>query len=199
VEVINTGIGNYNTVQEVEYFLTEGHKYQPDIVVLNFFVNDAETAIPGAAPSFWMRHCYSCVFVLGQFDAAMRRFFGKVDWVEYYLSLYADGRSKGWLDAKQAIRRLADHCKAKSIPLLIASHPELHDVGNYRFQSITDLLQQTAEQLGVAFVDLLPYLKDQKSSTLWVTPPDPHPNALAHKLLARGIFDALQKIDNTSR
>jgi hypothetical protein len=127
----------------------------------------------------------------------MRRFFGKVDWVEYYLSLYADGRSKGWLDAKEAIRRLADYCKAHGITLLIASHPELHQVGSYPFQSITNLVQQTADELGVAFVDLLPYLKDQKSSTLWVTPPDPHPNALAHRLLAQGLFDALQKSDKS--
>jgi hypothetical protein len=30
-EVINTGVGNHNTIQEVEYFLTEGFKYHPDI------------------------------------------------------------------------------------------------------------------------------------------------------------------------
>jgi len=33
-EVINAGIGNYNTIQELEYFLTEGHKYHPDVIVL---------------------------------------------------------------------------------------------------------------------------------------------------------------------
>jgi lysophospholipase L1-like esterase len=197
IEVINTGVGNYNTVQEVEYFLMEGHKYQPDVVVLNFFVNDAEIAVPAKTPSALMRHCYSCVFVLGQYDAVMRRFFGKVDWEEYYLGLYDEGRSKGWLDVKESIRKLAEYCKAQGIVLLIANHPELHDVGHYHFQSITDLVRRTADQFGVGFVDLLPYLKDQDSSMLWVTPPDPHPNALAHKLLAQGLFDALQKIDNS--
>ena len=32
VEVVNTGVGNWNTVQETEYFLTKGHLYRPDIV-----------------------------------------------------------------------------------------------------------------------------------------------------------------------
>jgi hypothetical protein len=55
-------------------------------------------------------------------------------------------------------------------------------------------VQAAAEQNGVAFVDLLPYLKDRASADLWVTPPDPHPNALAHGLIAQGIFDALQRL-----
>jgi len=192
-EVINTGVGNWNTVQEVQYFMTKGYKYQPDVVVLNFFVNDAEPISPHSPPSALMRNCYACVVVIGRFDTVMRQFFGKVDWSEYYLSLYGDGESKGWIDAKEAIHRLADFCKRKGITLLIANLPELHDVGNYRLQRITDLVHQVADQYGVAFVDLLPYLKDQESSTLWVTPPDPHPNTLAHQLIAQGLFAAMPK------
>src|SRR5204863_3148131 len=41
-EVINLGVGNYNTIQEVQAFLTEGVRYKPDVIVLNYFVNDAE-------------------------------------------------------------------------------------------------------------------------------------------------------------
>ena len=48
-------------------------------------------------------------------------------------------------------------------------------------------------QIGAEFVDVLPYLKDTRASDLWVTPPDPHPNALAHRLIAAGLFDALRK------
>ncbi len=191
-EVINTGVGNYNTIQEVEYFLTRGYKYQPDVVVLNFFVNDAEPLTPERSPSALMRSCYACVFVAGRSDALMRRFFGKMNWYEYYLALYDEGRSKGWLDAKDAIRRLADYCKTNRSALLIASLPELHEVENYRLQRITDLVRQTTDQYGVAFIDLLPYLKDHSSSTLWVATPDPHPNALAHQLIAQGLFDALR-------
>ncbi len=193
-EVINAGVGNYNTTQEVEYFLTKGHKYQPDVVVLNFFVNDAETLTPSHPPSMLMRVCYACVFIAGLSDTAMRRFFGKMDWSTYYLGLYGDGASKGWLDAKEAIRKLAAFAKTNRIALLIASLPELHEVGDYRLQHITDLLHEAADQYGVAFVDVLPYLKDRQSAELWVTPPDPHPNALAHQLIAQGLFDALQRL-----
>jgi lysophospholipase L1-like esterase len=196
VEVINLGVGNYNTVQEVQAFLRTGQRYRPDVIVLNYFVNDAEELAPTLAPSAFMRRCYACVFLAGQSDGFMRRFFGKLDWSAYYLSLYGDGASKGWRDASDAIRRLADFARANRMTLLVASLPELHDVRNYRLQPVTDLVRETAEQNGAAFVDVLPYLKDRESSTLWVTPPDPHPNAFANELIARGLFDALRKLRN---
>jgi lysophospholipase L1-like esterase len=193
-EAINLGVGNYNTTQEVESFLTAGRQYRPDIVVLNFFVNDAEELAPTKPPSALMRHCYACVFVAGRIDALTRRFFGGQDWASYYLGLYGDGSSKGWLDAKAAIKRLADYCRENNITLLVASLPELHDVAHYRFDPITDLVRAAAAQNGAAFVDVLPYLKDQPSSSLWVTAPDPHPNAFANAFIAQGLFDALRKL-----
>jgi lysophospholipase L1-like esterase len=194
-EVINTGVGNYNTIQEVEYFLTELYKYQPDVVVLNYFVNDAEPVPHDSPPGLLGRHCYSCVFVTGRVDTLLREFSADQDWAEYYLGLYGNGEAAGWLAAKAWIKKLADYCKAHDIKLLIASLPELHDVKHYRFQLITELVHQAADENGVAFVDLLDYLRDQDSSKLWVTPPDPHPNAFANKLIAEGEFKALRGLE----
>jgi lysophospholipase L1-like esterase len=192
-EVINLGVGNYNTVQEVQAFLTKGHRYRPDVIVLNYFVNDAELPAPVSAPSVLMRGCYACVFVAGRGDALMRQFFGRLDWTQYYLSLYGDGAARGWLDAKAAIDRLAAFSKASGIKLMIASLPELHDVADYRFGRVTDLVRKSAEENGAAFVDVLPALADQPSAKLWVTPPDPHPNAYANALIAKALFEALQR------
>ena len=36
-EVINAGVGNYDTVQEVTYYKTSGRKFHPDMVVLGLF------------------------------------------------------------------------------------------------------------------------------------------------------------------
>jgi hypothetical protein len=55
-------------------------------------------------------------------------------------------------------------------------------------------VQAAAAENGAVFVDLLPYVRDQQPSVLWVTPPDPHPNALANKFLADGLFATLEKL-----
>ena len=193
-EVINTGVGNWNTVQEVEFFLTDAYRYNPDIVVLNFTFNDAEPVPHEEPPSLWLRYCYSCVFLYGRYDALKRRFLGEREWDAYYLGLFGDGTTQGWRDAKAALKKLADYCKEHGIKLLMVNHPELHDVQHYRLQRITDFAQAAAVEYAMPFVDMLPYLKDQESSSLWVTPPDPHPNALADKFIAAGIFEALEKL-----
>ena len=42
VRVINSGVGGYNTVQEVTYFKQEGITFQPDLVMLTYVQNDIE-------------------------------------------------------------------------------------------------------------------------------------------------------------
>ena len=194
VEVINTGVGNYNTIQEIQYFFTEGHKYLSDIVVLNYFVNDAEPVPHHHRPSILKTVCFACVLIGGRLDAVARIINKKQDWADYYLSLYEDGRSIGWLNAKANIRRLAEYCRANGIKLLIASLPELHDIEHYRFQRVTDLVHGAAKEYGAEFVDILPYLENYGSSELWVAASDPHPNALAHSLIVQGLFEALEGV-----
>jgi len=195
VEVINTGVGNWNTVQEVTYFLTKAKEFKPNIVVLNYFVNDAEPLPQNHAPSFLMRNCYACVFIAGRVDMLRRLFFGGPSWDEYYLGLYDGGAAPGWLAAKAAIKELADYCKVNSIKLIIANLPELHDVANYRFDAVTQLVKDAALENGAAFVDLLPAVRNEDSADLWVTPPDPHPNAFANELLANGLFETLKSLN----
>ena len=163
--------------------------------MLNYSFNDAEpTPERREALSFLLRYCYSCVFFTGRLDTVLRQFGKRQDWAEYYLGLYQAGASQGWLDAKAAIDRLTDYCKRNNIELLIANWPELHDVQNYRFGVVTELVRQAAQDNGVPFVDLLPTVQHQASSKLWVTPPDPHPNAFANELITAGLFSALQQL-----
>jgi lysophospholipase L1-like esterase len=198
-EVVNLGVGNWNTVQEVQYFLTKGYKYQPDIVVLNYFVNDAEpTPLRREEPGWLLRNCYSCVFFKGRLDTLARMFTTKQNWADFYLGLYDGGKSEGWLAARAAIKELADYCKQNNVKLLIAHLPELHDVQNYRFGLVTELVRQAANENGVPFVDLLPNMQFHASEDLWVTPPDPHPNGFANGVIASGLYQALQKLGPTT-
>jgi hypothetical protein len=114
-EVINAGVGNYNTIMEVSYFLNDGYKYRPDIVVLNYIPNDAEPTPPHAQPNLALRACYACVFLLASIDTLMREMSLRPDWEGYYRNLYGDGSAKGWIDAKASIRRLAEYCKMHNI------------------------------------------------------------------------------------
>lgn len=194
-EVINAGVGNYNTIMELNYFLDEGFKYEPDIVVLTYIPNDAEPVPPHSQPTFLLRVCYACVFLFGRFDVLLREASVRPDWEAYYLNLYGDGGTKGWLDAKASIGKLAEYARTHRIKLLIAYVPELHDLRRDPLQKISALVQEAAKQYGASFIDLLPDLKDQKPATLWVSPTDPHPNAFANELIANALFRKLESME----
>ena len=190
-EVVNTGIGNFKAIQKVEYFLTETYKYNPDLVVFAYSANDAEILPPRRAPDVFTRNCLSCVFIAGRFDTLMRRFSARPDWTEFYLGLYQDGKAAGWLETKAHLKKLRDYCKAHGIDLLIVNIPEYHDVQNYALQSISDLAEKMAAEYGIEFVDSLAWMRTVDSPKLWVSPGDPHPNALGHQLTAQAIFSKL--------
>ncbi len=190
-ETVNTGVGNFKTIQEIEYFLTEAYKYNPDFVVVSYYFNDAEVLPPHRAPNLFERNCISCVFIAGRFDTLLRRFSARPQWSEYYLSLYQDGRGPGWLESKEYFRKLRDYCRAHGIGVLIASVPEIHDVRHYKLQSITDLVHKMADEDGFEFVDSLDWMRTVDSPKLWITPGDPHPNVLGHQLIAQAIFSKL--------
>jgi len=189
VEVMNTGVGNYGSVQEVEAFMTRDAKFNPDIVVLNF---DFRSAIPVPKYEYdnWLgRHSEGVVFLMAGLDSLFRLIGAGNEWDKSYLRLFDQ---PGWADAKAAIQRLADYCRLHNIKLVIVNWPELHNVQHYRLGHITQLIHDVANEEHVPFVDLLNAVKDVESSELWVTAPDPHPNDYANALYARYLFPILK-------
>ena len=181
-EVINSGVGNYNTAMEVAYFLDRGQALKPDIVVLNYFINDAEPT-PARKNSSLFEHSYAAVMALGAFDSLARTYFGRADWKTYYRDLYRDD-APAWVKTKDAVAHLAAYCRENNIRLLIAVYPELHVLKDYPFGDVTRAIKNAAGE-GVGFVDLLPAVADKEPQSLWVSPTDAHPNIIANREYAR--------------
>ncbi|WP_342734261.1 SGNH/GDSL hydrolase family protein [Bradyrhizobium sp. B117] len=186
-EVINTGIGNANTAMEATYFMKKAYVYEPDIVVLNYFINDAEPT-PRRTRNVLLEHFYSAAFIAGRFDVVMRTYFGKADWQQYYRGLYQENQP-GWLVAQSALKELANYCNTRNIKLIVINYPELHELSPYPFQDVTSLVASKANALGIPFLDLLPSVENQAPNSLWVTKTDAHPNGRAARLYA----DAIRK------
>ena len=189
-EVINSGVGNYNTSMEVSAFLHTGQKFKPDIVVLNYFINDAEPT-PKRKLNAFTEYSYAAVMLWGAADTVKRLYFGKPDWKTYYAGLYEDGQP-GWSELKDAMAALADYCRSNGISLLMVNFPELHELRNYPFASATAKLANVAASLAVPFHDTLPALDGELPETLWVSPTDAHPNAKADAIFAAEIRNALR-------
>lgn len=191
IDVINAGVGNYNTAMEVGWFLSRGIAYEPDIVVLNYFVNDAELT-PARRGGIWREHSAAYVFLASRFDAVRRRY-GGGDWLNYYQALYAPD-APGWAITQAQIRELARVCQEQNIKLAIASYPELHQLRPYPLAAVNAALAKLAKDLGVLFVDLLPSVAGEIPQTLWVTPNDAHPNAAANRKYTKLLADKIASL-----
>lgn len=191
-EVINTGVGNLNTQMEVAYFLARGKDLNPDTVVLNYFINDAEPT-PKRTQSYMLDHSQAVVEFLAAYDRLSRLFSLRPDWQAYYRGLYGKDQA-GWQGAQDAFARLADYCGKHGIRLLIASYPELHEVAPYPFAEVDERLRAMAAEKGVEFLPLAPSVADLKPETLWVSPGDAHPNRIANERFAASLEAALHKV-----
>ncbi|MBP1883761.1 SGNH/GDSL hydrolase family protein [Sinorhizobium mexicanum] len=188
-EVINTGVGNYNTPMEVAYFVTEGYKFDPDVVVLNYFINDAEPT-PYRKQSWLGEHSAAYVVFASAIDKVSRILLGRADWKTYYRDLY-EPEEPGWQQAKASIHRLASFCRERGYKLILVSYPELHDLKDYPFPEVTGAVERIAFSEHIPFLDLRPSVMDLAPDTLWVSPSDAHPNRIANERFSKAMADVL--------
>ena len=192
VQILNAGVGNYNTDMEVEYFLADGVKLAPNLIVLNYFINDAEPTPTYGNVGMISRNSYAFTYFGSRFDVLLRQLQGKKDWAAYYYDLYADV-NPGKRAAARAIDQLAEYCRANSIGLMIVNYPELRDLKNYRFGMVQEFVRSATARNGVHYLDLFDSVRGEAEPSLWVTPEDPHPNGYANKFFADAISKALAR------
>lgn len=190
-EVLNLGIGNYNTVQEVTRLRTLGLKFAPDLILLGYFINDAEP-VPAARHRVLLERSYLAAFVVSRLRQTPLAHAGSLTYKEYYRGLYAD-EQPGWRAAQAALVELTALGHARSIPVVAYVIPELHDLSaTYAFADIHQKLLRLGAGLRLPVVDLFPVFSGQSpEAALWVSPTDAHPNARAQRMIARGIYDSL--------
>lgn len=183
-EVLNAGVGNYGTVQEVEHYLTIDRAFHPDLVILEYFINDAEP-VPRERTVGLFGHSYLVAFALARFDGALRLAGLRPGWRDYYASLYREG-SPGLQAAEQALGRLAEVTAQDGTGLLVAVLPELHQIeGAYPFASEHRKIEDYLASRQVRTIDLVACLRGHGPETsLWITPADTHPNVKANTLIA---------------
>jgi hypothetical protein len=193
VDGFNLGVGNYNTLQELTLFRDAGAAMKPDIIVLAYFLNDAEPMPEYPARAWLMEHSAAWVVLTYRIDSLLRQFGEAPDWKRYYRTLY-DNDATGWTETRKALAKFAAAARDLNAKLVVFNVPELRELEPYPFADISAKVRSQVEGLGVPFVDLLPAVRDLEPSTLWVTVPDPHPNARAMSAFTRQMVPELTAV-----
>lgn len=191
-EVINTGIGNYNSRMECELFKLKGLQFRPDIVVLMYFVNDAEPVpvISNLEYSF-ISKSYLFAFLFDKIQKIKVLSKSDFNWKDYYGSFYREG-SQTLPDNRAALNEIATICKRGGIKTLYVNIPELHQLKDYPLANVTDYVRSVAEENQIPFLDLLPVIQDENPESLWVSPEDAHANERANAIFSQAIYNRLE-------
>lgn len=195
VQVLNGGVGNYNAERYVARFFHELAPLNPTDIVVHYFLRDAEALSPGGG-NFLLRHSELAVTL---WIAAHRLFdkSGEASLVEHYQKVY-EPDAPGLIAMKEALQKLAVYAKAHNIRIYLAMTPDVHNLIDYKFDFVHDIMRQIADGDGYTYIDLLPALRGRPPEELWAMPGDPHPNSLGHKLMAEAIFATIAKAGTTA-
>lgn len=194
-EVINFGTGNYNTEQEVNLFFDKGVKYDPDKVVLFYFINDAEVT-PEKSGLWFLGYSHLISFYWSRINSLMNNLMADKSFAEYYNALYNDDQP-GWQNAQKAILELRDYTKENGIALQVVLLPELHDTDNVIFKGVYDKISLFLEKSSIDYMSLAGLFKGQEDMIeLWVSYDDAHPNDIAHGEIAGSLVEFISKKEN---
>lgn len=185
-EVLNAGIGNYNTPRYVELYFSKLYELKPDSIVIQYFVNDAESLDSGGG-NWLLRNSQLAVTLM----IAINRLIysgGESSLIDHYKNIYAKNE-EGFKEMERSIERLSEDAKKNNQKLFLVMTPDFHNLIDYPFSFIHSKMKGIASKNNIEFLDLLPYFEGISKEEIWAMPGDPHPNKKGHEIMASAIKD----------
>ena len=180
-QVLNAGIGNTNTYMQINNFFENYEKYDFDVIILNFFINDLEKVVIKEG-NFIKKNIYSYTYLKTKINKILINFSLIDNWKNFYRKTFED---KEFVNKSlNQIKRLNDYCNKKNIMFVINNIPELRDLKNYKFLKETEIIRNFSNQNNIMFIDSFDILKNHQEETLMVSKEDAHSNDKAHLLIA---------------
>jgi lysophospholipase L1-like esterase len=213
VEVINFGVMGYNTPQEAERIQDKVLKYSPDLIIVDYSLNDIgifsrERRVLGTYRGFdsylttgigfidrLLSHSKTYIFIKTrlflkktekarpQYSKDGRKLIKK-GYSRYFFDAYQETENKQILNAAMAkIRALTQ----PRIPVLFVIHTELKDMDHYLFTEIHETVKKLCRDYGFPVLDPLADMLAYKASDLRISRANIHPNALGNKVFIQAI------------
>ena len=207
-EIINLGVPGYNTIMEILHFEQAGLKYSPDLVILMYHLNDAQSAVDTVLGPREQTFRSLVSYYQGDLHGAERervenylRSQGwpldpewnrrQVSWrnrsylVAHYLPLY-------WEPTHAALTRLGELSRHHGFRVLVGIIPEVDQSWDgYPFDDLHARVAAEMRSHGFGVLDLKPVLEHfpNKQLMLWGT--DGHTSAFANRIIAQALADRL--------
>jgi lysophospholipase L1-like esterase len=197
VEVINFSVNGYGLETYREVLLKKAEKFEPDLVIIGYCLNDlasADAVFVAVGDMMKKNAGYKNLAKYSQFLAAVKFYSDKAwdktagEW--QFRRGYKDPRVDGYL--KTNFEQIVSFGKAHNVAVLVVVFPLFTNFQNYGLLDIHNKVNGALDNAGVLHIDLLGAFKDQSAESLRLNKEDvTHPNAVGHQRIAKAIEDAL--------
>jgi hypothetical protein len=103
-----------------------------------------------------------------------------------------------WEDFSSALERLARYADKRGVCAEVLVHTHLASLDrDHPFEVFYRHVETEARSQGLGVIQSLPAFRGRDSSTLWVGRLDSHPNAEAHEILARALYEGLRELPDS--
>ncbi len=196
-EVLNFGVTGYDTEDEVKLLEHFAASFEPDVVVICFFLNDTG----GGRADRMMRRTQSRVDLPFWRESSV--LLDQLAWrisqpertrsvVDAYHAAFEED-APGWVESRNALRRARTLSRAQGFDLVMMIFPVLWDLeGPSPFIDIHRRVAAYAEEIEIPVLDLLPAFRGFEGPELWVHETNQHPNERAHAIAGNSLFEFLQ-------
>jgi lysophospholipase L1-like esterase len=200
-EVMNFGVVGYNTLQEVATLRVKGLAYDPDVVVVQYCLNDrqrddgnllstllaAERGAPVSAVRLSRSLAWSSLYRFLRFRALSRLIGTYRDTLEKDADRLAGDR------VDEAFQKLGTLARRGSFTVVLAVFPDFTDLVNYRFNPEHATLRQVSERQGFVHLDLLGAMRECASRGLGqsVALDRYHPSIYGHDCAAKAMAQVI--------
>lgn len=159
-EVLNFGVEGYNTFQELEQLKTKGLKYNPDLIILNYCLNDPEPGEYYFDKTFLMRHSalvrYFSYRIKKTTIKRERKKLNLRTEVDHYYYLH---QPKYFSRVKNVVSEIADTAKLRGSKLVLVIFPtsstDVKDFKeNYPYGKLHKLVKGIQNK-NIIFIDLI--------------------------------------------
>ncbi len=223
IEVINGAVPGTNTIDQVKQLERIGLKYEPDMILLVYNLNDVEyyptgnesevidfdidnkkdyerfglgKGIRGQIQKLETRSRF-ILYLVGKIGSTLRGAglikSEEFSWIYKNCNSFVDD-NPGWIHSKSAIREIRDISKRKRMEFVLVIHPFIVNLNNYPCKDAHRTIREFGEREKIPTLDLFPFFEGKNTGKLIINPIDSHPNEKGNEITSEALFPFVSRL-----
>tara|TARA_E500000178_G_scaffold82733_1_gene80967 strand:- start:19437 stop:20411 length:975 start_codon:yes stop_codon:yes gene_type:complete len=187
-KIINAAVGNYNTERYINNFFEFYERFDPDVIVVQYFINDAEV-LDNKKGNFFTRNFHLGV-ELWKYIALFNTKLGETNIQDHYKKVYKfEEQSKIVFNE---LKKLSNFCNKQKKNCYVIFTPDLKLFKRHDLNFIKDYMEKMSKELNFKFFDITNLFSNYDEDMITnIKFKDRHPNELAHEIMAKAIYNYL--------